>query len=662
MAMAMAGRSYRSMPAGLPGGNRGQRFSGLLHNCENFMASFSCVRMILAGCLLVVAAPALVWGQGSYARQGGEYNLAGALAGDQVYPHASIKTTGGYVVWQDNFTDGAGLGISARKLDSSLSGSLSTFRVNENGTNDQERAQVSMLNDGGAIFVWQGGKQSFQHIYARVRSAGGIWTTGDVLVNTPTNVFQREVAITTLAGGNAVVVWGSFNQASGTSYQDVYSQILTPAGVKAGGETLVNVTTAYNQRSAAVASLSDGRYVVVWVSEQQRFQNSVDVYGRVFTANGGAASGEFLINSGTNVCASPNVAPSADGGFIVAWMQYDALVSSNSWDVFARPFSGAGFGGVTRRVNTQVYGDQLGPKIRAVNSDYLMVWTSMGQDGSSEGVYGQMLASDGALSGGEFRVNTTTPSQQIHPAVASDGIATFLTVWTGFIGGPNSFDLFAQRYASTNQPLSAPGAPIVTVLSSNALSVSWPPVQGFSIANYEIYAEPAGTATAVVTNTYWTATGLAPSSIHSYRLAYVVADGRRSPLSGATTNTTYATLWYYNEVPSEWMSQYWGAAFWTWPLPGMDSDGDGASNRDEFLAGTDPTDGNSVLRIRLQPTVQGLYLNWNTQVGLMYQVQTTATAGGAWSNLGGPRFAGATVDSLYVGGGATGYYRIVRLR
>lgn len=626
------------------------------------MASFSNVRKSLAACLLAVAAPALVWGQGSYAPQGGEYNPAGSLVGDQVYPHVSIKTTGGYIVWQDNFTDGAGLGISARKLDSSLSGNLSTFRVNENSTNDQERSQVSMLNDGGAVFVWQGGKQSFQHIYARVRSASGIWMTGDIQVNIPTNVFQREAAITTLANGNAVVVWGSFNQVSGTSFQDVYSQILTPAGAKSGGETLVNSTTAFNQRSAAIAPLSDGRYVVVWVSEQQRFENSVDVYARVFTANGGAASSEFLINSGTNVCASPSVAPSADGGFIVAWMQKDILVSSNSWDVFARPFSGAGFGGVTRRVNTEVYGDQLGPKISAVNSDYLVVWTSMGQDGSQEGVYGQYLASDGALSGGEFRLNSTTPSQQFHPVVASDGVATFLSVWTGFIGGPNSFDLFAQRYASTDQPLSAPGAPIVTVLSSNSLSVSWPPVQGFSIASFEIYADGAVSATAVVTNTYWTATDIAPSSTHSYRLAYVVTDGRRSPLSSVTSNTTYSGGATWDGIPQEWMTRYFGGNIFAWPAPFVDTDSDGASNKDEFLAGTDPTNANSVLRVRLQATVQGYYLNWNTQVGLMYQVQTTATAGGGWTNVGGPRFAAEVVDSLHVEGGAAGYYRIVRLR
>jgi hypothetical protein len=60
--------------------------------------------------------------------------------------------------------------------------------------------------------------------------------------------------------------------------------------------------------------------------------------------------------------------------------------------------------------------------------------------------------------------------------------------------------------------------------------------------------------------------------------------------------------------------------------------------------------------------VQGFYLNWNTEAGLMYQIQTAPTAGGDWANLGGPRFAAGTTDSIYAGGSSAGFYRIVRLR
>ena len=66
--------------------------------------------------------------------------------------------------------------------------------------------------------------------------------------------------------------------------------------------------------------------------------------------------------------------------------------------------------------------------------------------------------------------------------------------------------------------------------------------------------------------------------------------------------------------------------------------------------------------VRLRPTAQGLFLDWNTQPGLLYQVQSAAAPGSGWVNVGGARFAAGTTDSMYVGGGNTGFFRVVRLR
>ncbi|HEU0039681.1 MAG TPA: hypothetical protein VFR76_10435, partial [Verrucomicrobiae bacterium] len=303
---------------------------------------------------LAIATP-LVQGQTGFDSQGGEYGVAGTLPGDQVFPALSLKSGGGYLVWQDNRTDGDGLGVSALRLDSSFSAPLSSFRVNENGALDQSKPAVSLLNDGGAVFAWQGGRQGFQHIYARFLSSSNTWLTGDIAVNTFTNDAQINPVVATLSDGNVMVVWGSFNQQSANSLQDVYAQRFSPAGQKLGNEFLVNLTTAFNQRSPAVAALSDGRYVVVWVSEQQRAafnrqfdetngappnvigSPSVDIYARLFNASGAAATDEFLINSGTDICASPSVAPSSDGGFTVTWMQKNVQTRTDSWDIFARP-------------------------------------------------------------------------------------------------------------------------------------------------------------------------------------------------------------------------------------------------------------------------------------------------------------------------------------
>jgi hypothetical protein len=103
-----------------------------------------------------------------------------------------------------------------------------------------------------------------------------------------------------------------------------------------------------------ISRLSDGRFVVVWISEQQQFENSVDVFARFFTAAGVADGSELLVNTQTNVCANPSVAGASDGGFAVAWGQKDLVVRSNSWDIFSRVISSAGVGSPVRLVNTRL--------------------------------------------------------------------------------------------------------------------------------------------------------------------------------------------------------------------------------------------------------------------------------------------------------------------
>src|SRR5262249_4879161 len=153
------------------------------------------------------------------------------------------------------------------------------------------------------------------------------------------------------------------------------------------------------------------------------------------------------MSSGNDPSANPVISTSPDGGMVVAWSQKGSMVNTNSWDIFTRSFDSSFHPlNAAVQVNTYAYGDQFAPKIASNGSDHMVVWTSLAQDGSREGVYGRFLSSAGNPVGEEILVNTTTVSQQMHPAVASDGASRFLVVWTSFIGGNTSFDLFAQRY------------------------------------------------------------------------------------------------------------------------------------------------------------------------------------------------------------------------
>jgi hypothetical protein len=65
-----------------------------------------------------------------------------------------------------------------------------------------------------------------------------------------------------------------------------------------------------------------------------------------------------------------------------------------------------------------------------------------------------------------------------------------------------------------------------------------------------------------------------------------------------------------------------------------DPDHDGASNLQEYLAGTNPTNAASFLRITsLTSLSNGVRLSWTAVGGKKYALQTNSTLGGTFSDL-----------------------------
>lgn len=460
--------------------------------------------------------------------QAGEHPIGGALSGDQDFPAASVSASGGFLVWEDNRIEGGkhGSGIAAAGLDSNLTVTGSVFRVNLQLAGNQEKPQVLRLSNGGTLFAWEQRQADKPGVYIRLLDVNGRFATGDLLVNTPTssssvkqsnswyvlsknswklrkykyreiilNVREQAggVALGALADGGAVVAYHSIRRAETNSWgvvtndnaytgvtktpfkrlvltddgmHDVFFQRLDGEGRKIGPEVMVNQYVSYNQRNPSVAVLSDGRFMVVWVSEfpvnaDWRHNFRVSLYGRLFNAQGEPVGDEFSMAAGDELIqANPSVAALPGGGFTVFYSQQEGT-ATRRWDVYGQNFGADGVAsGPAFRVNDYTTGDQFGPKVATQGDNHFVVWTSIGQDGSREGVYGRMLTA-GALAGDEFRVNTTIVSRQMHPAVAVDGQGRFLSMWAGFTG-ETGFDLFAQYYS-----LPGSGTGIVELIEQN---------------------------------------------------------------------------------------------------------------------------------------------------------------------------------------------------
>lgn len=599
--------------------------------------------------------------QSGYIPQGGEYSISGNVLGDQLRSDLVVNQEGGFVVWEDNATDEEGLGVSARRLDRNLAPIFDNFRINVGGTGDQQNPRITSTSDGGAAVVWQGGLRGSQNIFLRFLSFDGIFSFDfDLVVNSNAESQKQDPDVTTLSQGDLLVVWSSADQDG--HMQGVFGQRLSTDGVKLGPEFQANQYTSFHQRSPKATALRSGRSVIGWVSEQQRFAQSVDIYARVLGADGQFEGNEFRVNHGTNVVANVSLCSFETGGFMAAWSELEGVNQSPQWEIKARVFDENGtVQSPVISVNETVPFDQYAPKLAAIGDRVLAVWTANGQDGYGEGVYGRYLDADGSLFGPEFLVNTETTGSQFYPAVASDSRSRFLIGWSGFTGGAASFDVDAQQYAFELDPLVVPAPPFVTALSSSRLRVTWPDLPITDLIAYELFSNDSQDPV-ILTDNQYLSVPLAPNTTVNFRLAYSVADGRRSPLSGVASGTTWGEDANFDGLPDDWQSQYWGDVSADWPSAFADSDGDGAGNFAEFQAGTDPTDAESVLRTSMRITTLGPRLSWNTERGSVYQVQASSNLAD-WSDLGDARLASGATDSVLVQEAQpVAYYRVIRLR
>jgi hypothetical protein len=253
-------------------------------------------------------------------------------------------------------------------------------------------------------------------------------------VNTWTTDWQSGPSITSLSNGGFVVVWNSLEQDG--SYYGVYGQRFDPNGNKVGSEFQVNTWTTDRQWLPSITSLSNGGFVVVWESGcdylgcTPQDGSSDGVYGQRFDSNGNKVGSEFQVNTWTtNIQEAPHIALLPNGGFVVVWDSWGQGGSSR--DIYGQRFDSSGSkAGSEFQVDTSTGDDRWGALISWLsNGAFVVVWSSYGQDGSDDGVYGQRFDSNGNKVGSEFQVNIWTTSKQLGSSITSLSNGGFVVVW-----------------------------------------------------------------------------------------------------------------------------------------------------------------------------------------------------------------------------------------
>ena len=297
------------------------------------------------------------------------------------------------------------------------------FHVSTATANNQLYSSVTALADGGFVVTWSSyGQDGGQWgIYGQRYDSAGAVVGGEFQVNTYTATEQAFSSVTALSDGGFVVTWTSYFQDG--SRTGVYGQRFDGAGAVAGGEFRVNSTTTSDQIWSSVAALADGGFVVTWSSSGQD-GSGYGIYGQRYDNAGAVAGGEFQVNTTTtSEQDASEVTALAGGGFVVTWQSYLQDGSDNG--IYGQRYDSAGaVAGGEFHVSTATANDQLYPSVTALaDGGFVVTWSSLNQDGSGWGVYGQRFDSAGAAVGSEFPLNSITVGDQLGQAPLYGGTA-----------------------------------------------------------------------------------------------------------------------------------------------------------------------------------------------------------------------------------------------
>ena len=240
---------------------------------------------------------------------------------EQSYPSVTGLADGGFVVtWMSHNQDGDSWGVYGQRYAADGAASGDEFLINTYTSNQQQEPSVTALNDGGFVVTWMsnGNDGSGWGVYGQRYAADGAASGNEFLINSFTSNNQYDPSVTALADGGFVVTWRGGDQ-DGSGY-GVFGQRYAADGTATGAEFQVNTYTSDNQQEPSVTGLADGGFVVTWMSDNQD-GSSWGVYGQRYAADGAASGDEFLINTYTsNQQQEPSVTALSDGGFVVTWM------------------------------------------------------------------------------------------------------------------------------------------------------------------------------------------------------------------------------------------------------------------------------------------------------------------------------------------------------
>ncbi|NJL28160.1 MAG: hypothetical protein HC897_09830 [Thermoanaerobaculia bacterium] len=349
---------------------------------------------------------------------------------------AAVPGSDSVVVWQKD--DGSAEGIYGRRFSAFAMPVGAEFQVNVRTSGAQEAADVSALETGGFVVVWQGELTNRTKVFGRRLDSFAMPVGAEFQVNTAFTAL--EPAVGSDSQGNFYVTWVQTHAANPALGSPVkfhhYLRVFDASGSALGPEE------QFGEKSGptppAIAVLPSGDSLVVWEGKHE------DLRGQLFDRFAMPVGAEFQVNL-SNIMSPGSPAVTTDGteDFVVAWESDlgggDRGVLGRKIDTsFAMPV-GAEF-----QVSVTPFQGQADPAAAVDASGRLVVtWQCILTDGLPHGeVIARRVNPFAMPVGAEFVVNAQASTTQQRSDVASDTDGGFVVVWEA--DDTNGFQIFGD--------------------------------------------------------------------------------------------------------------------------------------------------------------------------------------------------------------------------
>jgi hypothetical protein len=255
------------------------------------------------------------------------------------------------------------------------------------------------------------------------------------VVNSSGSGYCETPIVSEMLDGGFVVCWESYDPNTGDD--SIFGQIFDNTGTKQGNEFVVNTYFNYTWSDPVVCGLPEGNFVVCWKTDE--------IFGQMYDKSVNKIGEEFRVNSYTDHTQKyPSISRLSNAGFVVCWTSDRQDGSGNG--IFGQIYGRLGIKqGQEFQVNTYWKYKQEKPSVsRLSNGGFVVCWESDRQDGDQKGIFGQIFEVDGSKHGEEFQVNTYWVTAQERPSVSGLANGGFIVCWQS--RDENESGIYAQLF------------------------------------------------------------------------------------------------------------------------------------------------------------------------------------------------------------------------